>query len=217
MIMSEQVRKIIPSKLEIGFEKIVQKLFAPLVPEKTTPNEITTLGGLFGLLGIVSAALYGCSVYFLVGTIMGVLGHLICDDLDGYVAKQRNMKSNAGAYYDLITDIMHITLLIIVFSLSGVISWRVGIILVPVYALIMFTSMNEIHYLKIFRFPTVGPFEAHMFLIALCLVAMTFTNPLIWGLTGADFIAILGGSLMCFEMFRLQIKLFKDLKEQDKE
>ena len=214
--MSKSIKKIIPSKLETGFEKFVYKVFMPLVPEKATPNGITTLGGLFGLFGIVSAALSSYSAFFLLGTIVGLLGHLICDDLDGYVAREKDMKSEAGAYYDLIIDIMHITFLLIALSFAGVINWRIGIVLVPVYALIMFTSMNEIHYLSIFRFPTVGPLEAHIFLIILCIIGMTLREPIVYGLKGADFIAILGGLPMYFEMFRLQVKLFKDLSKGDK-
>jgi len=76
--------------------------------------------------------------------------------------------------------------------------------------------MNEIHYLKIFRFPTVGPLEAHIYMIVLCIIGMTLKEPVIYGLRAADIIAILGGIPMCFEMFRLQIKLFKDLKEEER-
>ena len=214
--MSEPIKKIVPSKLERGFGKIVLIVFVPLVPQKATPNGITTLGGLFGLFGIISALLSIYCIYSLIGTIIGLLGHLICDDLDGYVAKQKNMTSNAGAYYDLIIDIMHITLIVIAFSFANVVNWRIGILLAPVYALIMFTSMNEIHYLKIFRFPTVGPLEAHIYMIVLCIIGMTLKEPVIYGLRAADIIAILGGIPMCFEMFRLQIKLFKDLKEEER-
>lgn len=214
-MVSEPIKKIIPSKLETGFEKIVYKVFMPLVPKNATPNGITTLGGLFGLFGIISAFLSSFSVYFLLGTIVGLLGHLICDDLDGYVARQKNMKSDAGAYYDLIIDIMHITFLIVALAFAEIINWKIGILLVPVYALIMFTSMNEMYYFKIFRFPMVGPLEAHIFLIVLCVIGMTFKEPIAYGLKGTDFIAIIGGIPMCFEMFRLQLKLFKDLKERD--
>ena len=84
---------------------------------------------------------------------------MICDDLDGYVARTRNMTSTAGGYFDLLTDILHITYLIIALAFAGFVSFEISIFLVPVYALIIFTAMNYILYLKEFLFPRLGFIE----------------------------------------------------------
>lgn len=157
----------------------------------------------------------------MIGTIFGLLCHLICDDLDGYVARTRKMSSTAGRYFDLLTDILHITYLIIALAFSGVVSFKISIFLVPVYALIIFTAMNYILYLKEFLFPRLGPIETHLFFIVLCLGSMILgTEPIIntsiIDLKFADIVFLIGGIPMYYEMIRLQIQLFKRLNLEDK-
>ena len=132
------------------------------------------------------------------------------------------MSSNAGAYFDLLTDILHITYLLIALSFAGIASFEVTIFLVPVYALLMFTAMNYIRYLNEFLFPRLGPIETHLLFIAMCILGMIFgTEPVyeIWNfkMKIADIIFILGGIPMYFETIRLQIQLFKRLSEKDHE
>ena len=88
---SNKVKKIIPSKLETGFQQILYKTLGKHVPKDMTPNQITLIGALGGLVGIICAFLSKINILFLIGTIFGLLCHLICDDLDGYVARTRKM------------------------------------------------------------------------------------------------------------------------------
>lgn len=219
------IQKIVPSKLENAMYGILYKYVGEKIPEGVTPNQITLLGALFGLGGIICGAMAGISRFFLAGTITGVIGHLVCDDLDGYIARKRKMTSLAGGYFDLLTDILHITFLIIALSLSKVVNVNVAIWLAPVYALMMFTSMNSILYLKKFPFPKLGPIETHLFFIAIAILTMIFgTEPVIsfkafskdYGFNFADLIFIFGGIPMYYEMIRLQIELFKDLQKEDR-
>lgn len=217
-----KVKKIIPSKLETGVQKLLYKTLGKHIPKSMTPNQITLIGAIGGLVGIVFAFLAKIHPLFLIGTICGLVCHLICDDLDGYVARERNMTSKAGGYFDLLTDILHITYLIIALAFSGFVSFYVAIFLVPVYALIIFTAMNYILYLKEFLFPRLGPIETHLFFAAVCIGSMIFkTEPLFcigeWGVRFADIVFVIGGIPMYFEMIRLQIQLFGRLNKVDKE
>jgi phosphatidylglycerophosphate synthase len=106
-----QVKKIIPSKLETGFQQLLYKTIGKIIPKKMTPNQMTTVGVISALIGIICAGLSRVSPLFLIGTICGITGHLIADDLDGYIARTRGMSSKAGAYFDLLTDILHNTYL----------------------------------------------------------------------------------------------------------
>lgn len=219
---SNKVKKIIPSKLETGFQQILYKTLGKHIPKNMTPNQITLIGALGGLFGILCAFLSKINILFLIGTILGLLCHLICDDLDGYVARTRKMSSKAGGYFDLLTDILHITYLIIGLSFAGVVNFKVAIFLVPVYALIIFTAMNYILYLNEFLFPRLGPIETHMFFILLCIGSMILgTNSILnikdIGFKFADIVFIVGGIPMYYEMIRLQIQLFKRLSLKDKE
>lgn len=217
----EKVKKIIPSKLETGFQQVLYKTIGIHIPEKMTPNQITLIGAIGGLIGIVCAFIAKFNPLFLIGTICGLICHLICDDLDGYVARTRNMTSKAGGYFDLLTDILHITYLIIALAFAGFVSFEIAIFLVPVYALIIFTAMNYVLYLKEFLFPRLGPIETHLFFIVICIGSMIFDNAVIticgFEIKFADIVFILGGIPMYYEMIRLQIQLFKRLKLKDNE
>lgn len=218
---TNEVKKIIPSKLETGFQQLLYKTIGKYIPENMTPNQITLIGAIGGFIGIICAFLSKINSLFLLGTILGMLCHLICDDLDGYVARTRNMTSKAGGYFDLLTDILHITYLIIALTFAGYVSFEISIFLVPVYALIIFTSMNYILYLKEFLFPRLGPIETHLFFMVLCIGSMVCGNSALcvvagFGLKFADIVLLVGGIPMYYEMIRLQIQLFRRLKEQDK-
>ena len=213
--MSE-IDKIVPSKLEKKMYAFLYKYVGDKIPEGVTPNQVTLLGAVMGACGIVCGFLSYISDFFLIGTLLGIMGHLVCDDLDGYIARKRNMTSLAGGYFDLLTDILHITFLIIALSYAGVVQFRIAIWMVPVYALIIFTSMNSILYLKKFPFPRLGPIETHLFFAAVCVLTMILgKEPLFrvrgFGFNVADLIFVVGGIPMYYEMIRLQIELFRDL------
>ena len=123
---TNKVKKIIPSKLETGFQQLLYKTIGKHIPNQITPNQITLIGAIGGLIGIICAFLAKINPLFLIGTILGILCHLICDDLDGYVARTRNMTSTAGGYFDLLTDILHITYLIIALSISGFVRFEIA-------------------------------------------------------------------------------------------
>lgn len=216
----DEVKKIVPSKLENAFYPIVYNTFGKLIPEKMTPNQMTALGALFGLGGIICAFLAKINVLFLIGTIVGLFAHIICDDLDGFIARKKKMSSDAGAFFDLLTDILHITYLIIGMTFAGVISFHVAVFLIPVYAIMMFTAMNYIRYLNEFLFPRLGPIETHLMFAGVCVVAMVFGCEPIYTLGDysfhiTDILFILGAIPMYYEMIRLQIQLFRRLSKND--
>ena len=222
MNKKKEVKKIVPSKLENAFYPIVYNTFGKLVPENMTPNQMTLLGALGGLFGIICAFLARINSLFLIGTIIGLITHIICDDLDGYIARKRNMSSDAGAFFDLLTDILHITYLLIALSFSGIASFEITIFLVPVYGLLMFTAMNYIRYLNEFLFPRLGPIETHLLFIAICILGMIFgTKPILeiynFKFKITDIIFIIGGLAMYYEMIRLQIQLFRRLSNKEHE
>ena len=213
------MKKIIPSKLETGVQKFLYRTVGERIPAHVTPNQITLVGALGGLTGILFAVLSMKNRWFLVGTICGLFCHLVCDDLDGYVARTRNMSSKAGGYFDLLTDILHITYLIIALAFAGVIHFHTAILMVPVYALLMFTAMNYILHLNEFLFPRLGPIETHLFFALICVIGIADCS---W--TGRfcglvfnpeDIIMLVGGTLMYYEMIRLQAQLFRRLRKCD--
>jgi phosphatidylglycerophosphate synthase len=217
----EKVEKIQPSLLERGVDYLIVNTLGKIMPKSATPNRVTAFGAVGALIGIICAVMAKVHPLFLIGTCLGVLTHLVCDSLDGYVARTRNLKSNRGAYFDLLTDILHITYLLIALTFSGVMHWYFSIFMVPVYALIIFTSMNEILYLKRFSFPMVGPTETHFFFFALLIGSMITSCRVLFTIRGVDFtfadaVCVVGGIPMYIEMIRLQISIYIKIRREDK-
>lgn len=222
--MSEEVKvkKIIPSKLETGVQQFLYKTLGKHIPKSVSANQVTAFGGIGGLFGITCAFLSRINSLFLIGTIIGLIWHHTCDVLDGFVARSKGTTSKAGGYLDLLIDILHITYLIIAMAFAGVISFQIAVLIVPVYALIIFTAMNYILHLHEFLFPRLGPVETHLFFIAICILGMVFGPKKVLilpfaELTIVDIIFVIGAIPMYYEMIRLQIQLFRRLSKVDKE
>lgn len=215
------VKKIIPSRLETGFQKFLYKYVGIHIPKSMTPNQVTLIGALGGLFAIISTFLTYISPFFFIGTLAGLALHLIADDLDGYVARTRNMSSKAGAYFDLITDVLFSTFLILAFGLSPYASIEIMAFAAPVYGIVNVTAMNYIIYYNEFLFPRLGPIEAHITYALIALLSMVIGSDEIFSLLGigikaADIIIFVGLIPMYYEMIRLQIQLFKRLKADEK-
>lgn len=221
MAYQNPVKKIIPSRLETGVQQFLYKHVGKHIPGWMTPNQVTLIGALGGLLAIVSTVLTRLSPWFFLGTIAGLAVHLIADDLDGYVARQRQMASRAGAYFDLITDVLISTFLLIALGFSPYGSLEVMIFAAPVYGIVNVTAMNYILYCNEFLFPRLGPIEAHITYGLVAVLSMLTRGHVLFTLLGvpfriADLIVSVGLLPMYYEMFRLQIQLFCRLKNQEK-
>lgn len=221
MAYTNPVKKIIPSRLETGFQQFLYRRIGKHIPKNMTPNQMTLISALGGLFSIISTLLTHISPMFFIGTIIGLAVHLVADDLDGYIARERQMSSKAGAYFDLITDVLFSTFLMIALGFSPYGSLEVMIFATPVYGIINVTAMNYIIYLNEFLFPRLGPIEAHITYTLLSVLSMIFGSKPIFTLFGvgfkiADIIIAVGLIPTYFEMVRLQIQLFRRLKGTEK-
>lgn len=221
MAYTNPVKKIIPSRLETGFQQFLYRRIGKHIPKNMTPNQMTLISALGGLFSIISTLLTHISPMLFIGTIIGLAVHLVADDLDGYIARERQMSSKAGAYFDLITDVLFSTFLMIALGFSPYGSLEVMIFAAPVYGIINVTAMNYIIYLNEFLFPRLGPIEAHITYTLLSVLSMIFGSKPIFTLFGvgfkiADIIIAVGLIPTYFEMVRLQIQLFRRLKGTEK-
>ena len=215
------VKKIIPSKLETGYQQLMYKLLGKHIPKNMTPNQVTAVGVAGGAAAIVFAFLSNISPLFFIGTIAGLWVHMTADVLDGYVARSRGMSSRAGAYFDLISDVLISTFLILAFGLSPYAHIEIAAFAAPLYGVMNVTMMNYIIYFNEFLFPRLGPIEAHIAYCAFCILAMvTGTGPLFTlggiGFSVCDILLVTGTIPMYYEMIRMAIGLFKRLKEFEK-
>ena len=215
------VKKLIPSKLETGYQQLMYKLIGRHIPASATPNQVTAVGALGGLFTIICAFLANITPYFFIGTILGLFVHMTADVLDGYVARTRGMSSRAGAYFDLITDVLISTFLILAFGLTPYVHLAPAAFAAPLYGVMNVTMMNYIIYYNEFQFPRLGPIEAHIAYAALCILAMIFRTKVIFtvfgiGVMAGDILMAVGMVPMYYEMVRMAIALFRRLKEFEK-
>ena len=104
-----KVSSNISSPIDEGFYQISDKVCPYLKKYKITPNEITSVGLILGLI----------AVYFIFSKkyLMGLLFFWLCffsDCLDGHYARKYGMCTKFGDYYDHFRDIFIITLVIMI-------------------------------------------------------------------------------------------------------
>lgn len=92
--------------------KIVSILFSPLVKLRINPNLFT----LFSLIFAVLAFVYFENRFYLV--LFSVL-HLICDGIDGFLARELKKETKFGKYFDIFTDRTYEFLMILRFGYEG--------------------------------------------------------------------------------------------------
>lgn len=215
---SKKVKKIIPSVVERKFQEFLYKTIGEKLPENMTPNQMTLIGALGGLFAVICIFLTHFSKWFFIGMILGSLTHLVADDLDGFIARKRNMGSESGAYFDLLTDILFSTFLVIALGFSPYANIYIMIFMVPLYAIINITCLYNILYYNEFILPRLGPIEAHICFMIVAIGSMIFGAEPLFYLLGtaihfADIIILVGGVAMYYEMIRMQVSLFRRLKK----
>ena len=215
------VKKLIPSKLETGYQQLMYKLLGKHIPKNATPNQVAAVGALGGLFAIICALLANIDPLFFIGTIFGLFVHMTADVLDGYVARTRGMSSRAGAYFDLFTDVLISTILILAFGLTPYAHLAPAAFAAPLYGVMNVTMMNYIIYFNEFQFPRLGPIEAHIAYSVFCILAMIFKTTTLFTVFGigimiGDLLMIAAMLPMYYEMVRMAIALFRRLKELEK-
>lgn len=215
------VKKLIPSKLETGYQKLMAKLLGPFIPKSMTPNLMTGIGVLGGAFAIVCALLANISPLFFIGTIFGLFVHMTADVLDGYVARSRGMSSRAGAYFDLISDVLISTFLLLAFGLTPFVHLAPAAFAAPLYGVMNVTMMNYIIYYNEFQFPRLGPIEAHIAYSLFCIIAMVLGTRTVFtvfgiGVMAGDILMVVAMIPMYYEMVRMAVTLFRRLKETDR-
>lgn len=220
-VYKNPVKKMIPSKLETGFQQFLYKNVGPHIPKGMTPNMMTTVSALGGVFAIAMTLMTNVSRWFWLGTIAGLAVHLVADDLDGYIARSRGLSSKAGAYYDLMVDILFSTFLLISIGLTPAAHLLPMAMGAPLYGIMNVTMMNYIIYFNEFQFPRLGPIEAHISYTVIALCAMIFEGRRVfrlcgYGVTVVDIIAVIAMIPMYYEMIRMMIALFRRLEESQK-
>jgi phosphatidylglycerophosphate synthase len=89
--------------------RLAARLVAPLAHSRVTPNHLTTLRLLFGILACGALAM-GTYLWCIIGTLCFATSHFL-DHTDGELARVSGKSSRFGHYYDLISDALAYILL----------------------------------------------------------------------------------------------------------
>lgn len=214
MDSGKEVDKQIPSFLENSFAKVTDR-WADRLPGRFTPNQITCCGLLLGLAGALCFALGGWNRWLFLGAILGVFIHLVADNMDGYYARKWNRCTRAGAYFDIMSDVLVTTCCLIAIGVGGYANARIVLFLVPLYGIYYITALHSIYLVGVFPFPRMGPFEIHTSFVVVALINLIFgvVNLSPFGITLSLTDLILLGGLMIevLELAELSVKLIRAL------
>ncbi|MBO4750045.1 MAG: CDP-alcohol phosphatidyltransferase family protein [Lachnospiraceae bacterium] len=165
----EEPKKLIPSILENKFADFTYK-FVKYVPETVHPNVVTAIGIIAGILGGFCFFLGSFSRWFFLLAILGLITHIVCDNFDGYMARNRNQKSLRGGFFDLMSDTSVCTFTVLFIGLSSFSHMEVCAFGAPLYGLHMMVTLHYIMFYNEFPFPPFGPFEIHCTYIIVALL-----------------------------------------------
>ena len=165
--------KVVPSVLERKFADFNYK-FVKYIPETVHPNVVTTIGIILGMLGAFCFLLSTFSVYFCIPAIIGMIAHIVCDNIDGYMARTRNQKSNRGGFYDIMSDTLVSTFTILFIGISPYCHLLSAALVAPLYGIHMLVTLHYIMLCNEFPFPPFGPFEIHLLFIGTGICNMIF-------------------------------------------
>lgn len=134
MEVPKEVEKQIPSYLENAFAKVTDR-WTDRLPESISPNQVTAAGFIMGLFGAVCFGFAGMNRWLFWGAIVGIVAHLIADNIDGFLARKWNKTSRVGGYFDIMSDVLVTTLCLIAIGLSGYANINIVIFAVPLYGI----------------------------------------------------------------------------------
>lgn len=176
--MSAPIHKIDPSPLTPIGKRLARALI-PLVPRSVTPNQVTGLGCLAYLLAGGSFFLAGSGpAWFLVAALATFL-HWLLDELDGELARARQLSSERGFFLDFYLDAVGAAAISLGLTFSGNVPPLLPLLLLTVFLLAALLSMLHVVLRQEFPLGRIGPSESQVFLIALAVVSFFQSSPVL--------------------------------------
>jgi phosphatidylglycerophosphate synthase len=170
----------------VPFERWMGTTGAALVPQGVSPNQITLLGGAFGVLAGVAFYLASFhKLWFAVGAVLVFL-HWAADNVDGHVARSRNQTSEAGRFLDIFLDGVTFAALGIGLACASYAQFPI-VAVATIFCLLQYIlTVLWIALTDIWPFPPFGPAEASLTLIVMA-VLMLFLPAELFTLWGRSF------------------------------
>ncbi len=176
--MSRPITKLDPSPLTPLAHRLA-RLIIPRLPGWVTPNQIT-LGGLV-------CNLIGCSAFLLAGyhrawfllAILCLVLNWVADNLDGELARARQLTSERGFYLDLVTDQLGVAIIGLGIAFASYTNTVLMLCCLLSYPLMSFLTLMHIVMRQRFPLGRLSPAEGRLGLIILAALTMAFPGPLL--------------------------------------
>lgn len=164
-----------------SWEKRNLPKMAKALPKWVSPDHLTILGVIAGLIIAIGYLLTWYSNWWLLLCNFGLFIHWYADSLDGTLARVRHIeRENYGYFVDHICDVWTIVIICIAFGFSPLIHIEVALFLTIGYLLLNIYVYIRAYSEKIFRisFSRLGPTEVR---IILCITnfILIFWNPIV--------------------------------------
>jgi phosphatidylglycerophosphate synthase len=203
----------------VPFEQWMGRTALPFVPASVSANQITLAAGACGVLA--GLAFYLASfhnAWFAVAALMVFL-HWALDNIDGHVARSRKQASQAGRFLDLFLDGLTFAAIGIGIGLASYAQLSIvaiGTILVVLQYLL---TVLWIALTRIWPFPTFGPAEGSLTLIAFSLAMAVLPTELLtlWGMPFSllDILYSLTIPTSLISLVTSALQLFRRLQRED--
>jgi phosphatidylglycerophosphate synthase len=160
------------------FERWMGRVGALLIPHRMSANQVTLIGGGFGLLAGLAFWLASFSAgWFVVGAVL-VLAHWAADNVDGHVARTRDHCTEAGRFLDIFSDAITFAALGIGIGFANYSHFGIVAVATMLCLLQYVLTVLWIAFGRIWPFPTFGPAEASLTLIMIALLMLILPTDL---------------------------------------
>jgi archaetidylinositol phosphate synthase len=203
----------------VPFEQWMARAGARFVPLTMSANQVTLCSGLFGVSAGAAFALASFDRrLFLVGALCMLL-HWAGDNVDGQIARTRNLCSASGRFLDIFFDAITFAAVGLGFAASGAAHFTIVATATVLCMLQYVLTMLWMALTRIWPFPAFGPAEACLTAILLG-VAMFLLPPHLLTLFGlslslVDVLFAIMIPLSLIEIGRSAFALFRELGRQD--
>jgi len=210
----QKLEKYSTSPFERWFEDVCQK-WVPFVPNRVSPNQLTILGFLGSVVAGFSFFMASYNRLFFLIAIFGLFVHLVLDNVDGAVARARNLTSQKGQFLDIFTDSIGIAFIFLGVGFSNYAALNILIFPLILWYLHLIVGYNWITLKNKWIFPLLSNFEIHITLAVLALIYYIYgvIHFNIFGISLGliEIVTVISVTLGFCELFYYAIKLYRQI------
>ena len=165
------------SSLTAAKERQLLNWLADRLPDWVTPNMMTAVGALGGVLAALGYVLSNWGSLWLILACIGLFLHWFGDSLDGTIARNRAIeRPKFGMFLDQCVDIATVTLIFFGLGTSPWVNFNVSCLFVIGYLMLVSLTHLRSNVLGVYDigYGGLGPTEGRLFLLAMTLLMMVF-------------------------------------------